>query len=231
MKKISLPLLALAIIMMLASFSKESKEIKGAYGYTDRGMKMVLLFEDGYFMQSVYQDKQFIGTWGGTFDLKKDSIQFNIEFHTRESKKVGNALTVPFQIKSNSLVIDKNEMQKIDDGNGALAGNWRITGRKQNDKMGEIQRGPRKTLKLLTGTRFQWAAINTETKEFFGTGGGTYTFTNGKYTENIEFFSRDSSRVGASLSFEGEVKGDQWIHSGLSSKGDPIYEIWTRDRR
>ena len=230
MKKITFPFLTLAIII-LASFNKEAKEIKGAYGYSERGMKMVLLFEDGYFMQSVYQDKQFVGTWGGTFDLKKDSIQFNIEFHTRESKKVGNALTVPFQLKSNSLIIDKNEMQKIDDGNGALAGNWRITGRKQNDKMGEIQRGPRKTLKLLTGTRFQWAAINTETKEFFGTGGGTYTFTNGKYTENIEFFSRDSSRVGASLSFDGEVKGDQWIHSGLSSKGDPIYEIWSRDRR
>ncbi len=230
MKKITLPLLTLAIII-LASFNKEAKELKGAYGYSERGMKMVLLFEDGYFMQSVYQDKQFVGTWGGTFDLKKDSIQFNIEFHTRESKKVGNALTVPLQLKSNSLIIDKNEMQKIDDGNGALAGNWRITGRKQNDKMGEIQRGPRKTLKLLTGTRFQWAAINTETKEFFGTGGGTYTFTNGKYTENIEFFSRDSSRVGASLSFNGEVKGDQWIHSGLSSKGDPIYEIWSRDRR
>lgn len=230
MKKLTLPLLTLLIIM-LAAFNKEAKELKGAYGYSDGGMRMVLLFEDGYFMQSVYQGKQFVGTWGGTFDLKKDSIQFNIEFHTRENRKVGNTLTVPFQQKSNALIIDKNEMQKIDDGNGALAGNWRITGRKQEDKMAEIQRGPRKTLKLLTGTRFQWAAINTQTKEFFGTGGGTYTFANGKYTENIEFFSRDSSRVGASLSFDGEVKGDQWIHSGLSSKGDPIYEIWSRDKR
>lgn len=82
----------------------------------------------------------------------------------------------------------------------------------------------------MSGTRFQWAAINPETKEFFGTGGGTYTFVNGKYTENIEFFSRDNSRVGASLSFKGEVKDGQWHHSGNSSTGNPIYEIWSREK-
>jgi len=91
-------------------------------------------------------------------------------------------------------------------------------------------RGPRKTLKILSGTRFQWAAINPETKQFSGTGGGTYTFENGKYTENIEFFSRDNSRVGASLTFDGEVSGDKWKHSGNSSTGNPIAEIWTRER-
>jgi hypothetical protein len=72
-------------------------------------------------------------------------------------------------------------------------------------------------------------AINTETKEFFGTGGGTYTFINGKYTENIEFFSRDSTRVGASLTFDGSVSGYVWTHKGLSSRGDPIHEEWTRE--
>ncbi len=84
------------------------------------------------------------------------------------------------------------------------------------------------TVKTLTDTRFQWAAINPETKEFFGTGGGTYTFKNGKYTGNIEFFSRDSSRVGASLFFDGKLNNGQWHHSGLSSKGDSIYEVWSR---
>jgi hypothetical protein len=72
------------------------------------------------------------------------------------------------------------------------------------------------------------AAINPETKEFFGTGGGTYTFKSGKYTENIEFFSRDSSRVGASLSFDGKLNNGEWHQSGLSSKGDSIYEVWSR---
>ena len=90
------------------------------------------------------------------------------------------------------------------------------------------QTGPRKTLKMLTGTRFQWFAINPETKQFSGTGGGTYSFENGKYTENIWSFSRDSSRVGAKLVFDGKLVDGKWHHSGLSSKGDKIYEVWGR---
>jgi hypothetical protein len=90
-------------------------------------------------------------------------------------------------------------------------------------------RGPRKTIKVLSGTRFQWAAINTETKQFFGGGGGTYTTANGKYTEKIEFFSRDNNRVGARLTFDFALKPDGWHHAGLSSKGEPIYEIWAKD--
>ncbi len=86
---------------------------------------------------------------------------------------------------------------------------------------------PRKTMKILSGTRFQWIAYNVETKEFMGTGGGTYTTTNGKYTENIDFFSRDNSRVGASLEFDFEIKGNDWHHKGFSSKGDPMHEIWS----
>ena len=81
-------------------------------------------------------------------------------------------------------------------------------------------------MKILSGTRFQWIAFNTETKEFMGTGGGTYSTVDGKYTENIDFFSRDNSRVGASLEFDYELNGDEWHHKGLSNKGDPIYEIW-----
>jgi hypothetical protein len=99
----------------------------------------------------------------------------------------------------------------------------------QNGEMQPFQAGPRKTLKLISGTRFQWMAINTETKEFFGTGGGTYTFTEGKYVEKIEFFSRDSSRVGAVLPFNGSVNGKVWTHKGFNSKGEPLHEEWTRE--
>lgn len=86
---------------------------------------------------------------------------------------------------------------------------------------------PRKTMKILSGTRFQWIAYNTETKQFMGTGGGTYTTENGEYTENIEFFSRDDSRVGNSLKFNYTLTDGNWNHQGVSSKGDPLNEIWT----
>lgn len=60
-----------------------------------------------------------------------------------------------------------------------------------------------------------------------GTGGGTHTTMNGKYTENIEFFSRDDSKSGLSLIFNYKLIEGKWHHSGLSSKGTPIYEIWS----
>jgi len=120
-------------------------------------------------------------------------------------------------------------MKRIDNGTpGKLQGAWLMSGRIRDVKeQTRDTSGPRKTMKILSGTRFQWIAYNTDTKEFMGTGGGTYTTIDGTYTENIEFFSRDNSRVGASLSFQYEVKENEWHHRGLSSKGKPIYEIWS----
>ncbi|MBO6761639.1 MAG: membrane or secreted protein, partial [Roseivirga sp.] len=117
---------------------------------------------------------------------------------------------------------------RIDDGNSDLAGAWRITDRMRNGEMQAMQLGARKTIKMITGSRFQWAAFNPETKQFSGTGGGKVTLKDGKYSEHIEFFSRNPDRVGADLTFNYEVNGDKWTHSGLSSSGDPIKEIWTR---
>jgi hypothetical protein len=121
------------------------------------------------------------------------------------------------------------EFKRIDAGTpGKLQSAWLMSGRKRD---GNIQSRdtsrPRKTMKILSGTRFQWIAYNTETKQFMGTGGGTYTTIDGKYTETIEFFSRDDSRVGAVLTFDYELIDGAWHHSGLSSKGKPIYEIWS----
>ena len=86
---------------------------------------------------------------------------------------------------------------------------------------------PRKTMKFLLDGNFQWIAFNTATFQFFGSGGGYYTTDNGKYTEHIEYFSRDNSRVGAILPFDYSIKGTDWHHQGLSSKGNPIHEIWS----
>ena len=61
--------------------------------------------------------------------------------------------------------------------------------------------GARKTLKFLLDGHFQWTAFNTETFQFFGSGGGTYSAKEGDYIETIGYFSRDNSRVGAVLPF------------------------------
>ena len=157
-----------------------------------------------------------------------------IEFDTRSSEECRKGNKFFSYGDRQQLLTDINGTQqswaRIDEGRDKLAGVWRITGRMVDGKINQMQRGDRKTLKLMSGTRFQWMAINPATKEFFGTGGGTYTFIDGKYTEHIEFFSRDSSRVGATLAFDGSVKDGVWNHSGKSSKGEPLNELWTKEK-
>jgi hypothetical protein len=86
---------------------------------------------------------------------------------------------------------------------------------------------PRKTMKILVEGYFQWIAYNTESFSFHGTGGGSYTASDGTYTETIDYFSRDNNKAGISLEFEYAKKGMDWHHKGSSSKGAPLHEIWT----
>jgi len=210
--------------------------LTGAWNAKNGGIDHTLVFQDGYFSYSIYdkENKKFIRTWGGTFSEAGGQVHANIEFDNESKDNVGGHRHFAVTVNSNSLKFDAgagvNSWARIDDGNTNLAGNWRITGRARDGEIQPIEKSARKTLKILSSTRFQWVALNSETKEFFGTGGGTYTFTNGKYTENIEFFSRDSSRVGASLNFNGSVTNKVWTHKGLSSRGEPIHEEWMREK-
>ncbi|MFQ3335822.1 MAG: hypothetical protein ACI94N_001176, partial [Candidatus Arcticimaribacter sp.] len=107
------------------------------------------------------------------------------------------------------------------------SGKWLMAGRvRDNIEKRRSTDGPRKTLKFLIDGHFQWTAFNTQTFKFFGSGGGTYTAVNGDYVESITYFSRDNSRVGAVLPFRYDLKGSDWHHQGLNSKGEPMYEIW-----
>jgi hypothetical protein len=197
----------------------------------------VKIYSDNYFMVAYYdqQGKNFIKSIGGTYHFSGGKYTETIEFNTAENSEVGNSFNFSAAIKKQELKVTNSQTKKEEvwtrieePANSPLAGAWRITGREQDGQISPMQQGPRKTLKILSGSRFQWAAFNTETKQFSGTGGGTYTSKNGDYTENIEFFSRDGSRVGSSLSFKYEVKGNDWHHSGLSSTGNKIYEVWSK---
>ena len=167
---------------------------------------------------------------GGTWKLKGDIMTEKVEFHTDNSERVGTEVSFKVIITDNAIeIVDSNmKLNRIDNGvPGKLQGAWLMSGRIREGKteLRDTSR-PRKTMKILSGTRFQWIAYNTETKQFMGTGGGTYTTMNGEYTENIEFFSRDDSKAGISLKFNYELIDGKWHHKGLSSKGDPIHEIW-----
>lgn len=239
-KQILIALFFSTLIVMLMGFRLQSlpgqQQLTGAWHLQQGTMEQVLIFQDGYFSHTVFDkgNKKFISSYGGVYKPGATALQLNTEFDTRAGENIGKEKTVAYAIAGNLLITDITGQQqkwtRLDDGKDKLAGVWRITGRMVDGKMNQMKRSDRKTLKLLSATRFQWMAINPATKEFFGTGGGTYSFTNGKYTEHIEFFSRDSTRVGASLTFDGNVKEGVWNHSGKSSKGDPLNELWTKEK-
>ncbi|MFD1769142.1 hypothetical protein [Sphingobacterium suaedae] len=207
-------------------------QLHGVFSSKNGNTHRIWMFVDGYCSQTTYQDKQYISTFGGPFVQKEGEVAVQIEYNDTDPTQVGQLQAFPVTITTNTIQEKSGVLWTKEDAKDQdLDGLWRITGRKQEANMQTIPRGDRKTIKLLIDGYFQWIAINPAVKGFYGTGGGKYTFKGGKYTEYILFFSRDNSRVGATLSFDGKLEKDDWHHSGLSSKGDPINEIWSRDHQ
>ncbi|WP_316790540.1 hypothetical protein [Pedobacter frigoris] len=224
-------LTVLTLISTILTLNAQS--ISGAWHLSEGDKSHHLFFQDGFYFHTVHEGNKFLMSEGGKYSINDKTLKAESLFNSNDSTKIGTTLSIPFSISSDQLSLQVEEgnaeFERVDNGTAPLAGVWRITGRMQDGKITPIhQTGTRQTYKLLTGTKFQWVAIDPAKKQFSGTGGGTYTFKDGKYTENIEFFSRDNTRVGASLSFDGKLENGDWHHSGLSSKGDKIYEIWSR---
>ena len=226
--------LHITLLLLLSCATLNAQDISGAWKRNLDTAVQYLTLVDHYFVLTTFDlnEKKFYYTRGGTANLNGKFMTGVIEFNTLNKSEVKSTYSYEYSFAKKDLNIAFNgnttSWTWVDDGQVGLAGYWRITGRMQDGNIVKMNPGARKTIKTLSGSRFQWTAINTETGEFFGTGGGQYTFKDGKYTEHIEFFSRDSSRVGSSLTFDAELKNGDWHHSGKSSKGDPIYEVWSR---
>ncbi|OIQ39409.1 MAG: membrane or secreted protein [Bacteroidetes bacterium MedPE-SWsnd-G1] len=228
----------LVFIFLITTLFMNAQSPVGAWErtYTDdkgKELRMTVIFTDKYQVATWYDAKTgaFVMTNGGTWNLDGKTMTEKVEFDSNDAENVGNEVSFEIELTKKSLQITgtDNILKRLDNGKpGALQGAWLMSGRKRDGQMQSRNTDrPRKTMKILSGTQFQWIAYNTETKQFMGTGGGKYTTVDGKYTENIEFFSRDDSRVGASLEFNYELKDGAWHHSGFSSKGAPLYEVWS----
>ncbi|TVZ59517.1 hypothetical protein NA63_2052 [Flavobacteriaceae bacterium MAR_2010_105] len=228
----------LLLVCALLSINATAQSCIGAwerYFTNEQGenLKSVVLFADGYQVISTYNADTgtFLSTNGGTWKLKGDIMTEKVEFHTDDDDLIGTEASFQIVITETTLEIVGSSLKfnKIDDGTpGELRGAWLMSGRFRdgNEQLRDTS-GPRKTMKILSGTRFQWIAYNIETKQFMGTGGGKYTTIDGKYTETIAFFSRDDSKVGLSLQFDYDLIDGKWHHKGFSSKGEPLHEIWS----
>ena len=232
----------LLIIFLSFNFLCFSQSPIGAWEryYEDESgtkIKSVVIFSEKF--QSIVmfnaESGEFIYSNGGTWKLNGDMMTEKVEFDTKNSERVGDEVTFRVDISKNTLSIPESNwiFKRIDDGKpGELFGAWLMSGRYRNgEKQIRDTDKPRKTMKILSGTRFQWIAYDTEKKEFKGTGGGTYTTSRGKYSETIEFFSRDNSKVGINLQFNYNLENGEWTHKGKTSKGAQLHEIWTTRKK
>lgn len=234
-------------LLLFLSLGLNAQKLNGAWKLvsvngetqTDETIK---IYSDDYFMFGSYtQEGAFVDAGGGKYNTRgKEYIEIP-DFHTADSTKVRKPETYSFSLspKKDELTINtktdaavtKETWRKVDDASSTLSGAWRFGARVNEDGVAGDRRGedsPRQTMKILSGKHFQWAAFNYETKQFSGTGGGTYILKDNQYTETIAFFSRDNSRVGMSLTFECNVRGSDWYHKGKGTTGNPVSEVWEK---
>lgn len=192
-----------------------------------------LKFSDNYFIYTIYNTgtPNFVKTMGGFYRSDGREIKAELEFNSNYAQDQLNEWKSEYSVREGGLFFDalgQLSFAQVPELKQELDGAWLFATRGPDtgqERRGEAQE--RKTLKFLMDGTFQWIAYHTGTMDFRGTGGGRYTAEDGKYTEVIEFFSRDASRVGAELQFDYRLEGGDWHHQGKNSKGEPMYEIWS----
>jgi len=222
------------IALLIISGITTAQLSPGVYISTNNETTYELKLTDKYFVLSTYESSpaKFLQTIGGFYVEIEGVIQVDLEFNSDYETDSVKHVDIPFKASDDLLIFnlaDNIVFQHQSATDQDLDGNWLFATR--GPDTGQKRRGEesaRKTLKVLMDGRFQWIAYHTETMKFSGTGGGSYSSKDGKYTESIEFFSRDNSRVGADLGFDYELKGGDWHHTGLNSKGKEMYEIWAK---
>ena len=217
MKKI----LLFILLILLYSCSSIDNDLSNVFELDKTEETIERLIIDSEYLVATEFNKTsgaFVKTYGGYYEIEGDSYKVSLEFNSDFEKD---------SITSIELTKD-NSWRNISKPESLLQGKWVMSGRYNNQEFRARDTNlPRKTMKVLNNGFFQWIAFNTETFRFSGSGGGEYEAVDGKYIEKIQYFSRDDSRVGAELDFNYEVKEGDWYHSGLSSKGNPINEVWT----
>ena len=217
------------LIISLSCLVNTSTTIKTNLQGAWKSDEVIILFSGNYYSVAAFSGNKFLFTQGGSWVFNNNTVSLSVEYDSKDSLNVGKLLIKSFKIHDHQLEMDGSRYLQIDNGTpGELNGVWLFSTRVIEGKRGDPRSpdNPRKTMKILSGTRFQWIAYNIDTKEFSGTGGGSYTTVNGKYTEKIDFFSRDPTRIGASLEFDYKIEGEDWHHQGLNSRGEALYEIW-----
>jgi len=236
--KVSSALLIAAAFMQLTSFKinkVQTKDLIGAWEYGSPDHRTVMINTDKVFSVATYDvpGKRFLSSYGGTWKLQGNQIVRKIEWNSKDSSQVGKEIMEDVQVSNGKLAVKQtNETwSRLDNGTpGALMGAWVITGNFTDDKVSKRANPfyPRRTMKVLSGKYFHWIAYNVADKTFLNAGGGKYTTNNGKYTENIEFFTKTPESIGKSLTFDYSFVNGDWRHKGQKSTGGSMDECWSK---
>ena len=209
------------LLVVALSFSNLNGQV---YEFDSETNTHRIIKDKNYIIETVFNSStgEFEFTRGGFYSGKKTlnvDFEFNSNFTNDSMKKI--------------LYTNTKKWKKVSSSKQKLQGKWLMAGRVTNvgEKRRDLNR-TRKTMKILIDGFFQWIAFDTSNFRFFGSGGGSYNteFENnpekGEYTEKIQFFSRDNNKVGLILPFEYDLRGEDWYHKGLNSKGGALHEIW-----
>lgn len=232
----------LILLFFTSNFMAIGQISEGIYvdSLENNGSKRIhqVKIHDDYFIYTAYENDpaNFIKTLGGFAKIEKTDantlLVVLLEFNSNYPQDSIRKLSIPVKMIGDKLQLNWFEeltLEPIETKTQDLDGEWLFATRGPDtgqDRRGE--KSSRKTLKFLKDGTFQWIAYDTESFRFSGTGGGSYSSKDGIYTEQIEFFSKDNSRVGATLEFNYELNENDWHHTGNNSKGEPMYEIWAK---
>ncbi len=141
------------------------KDLQGAWttSFTDEGgekITVTTIVMDGYLAETYYNVKtnKFIKTFGGSWTVDKNIFTLTTEFSSSDSTTVGTSRDIIFELKGDTITFRSDEKiwTRIDHGeSGDLAGAWLFSGRVVDGKTNRRKNGPRKTMKILSKTRFQ----------------------------------------------------------------------------
>ena len=209
------------LLVVALSFSNLNGQV---YEFDSETNTHRIIKDKNYIIETVFNSStgEFEFTRGGFYSGKKDlnvDFEFNSNFTNDSIKKI--------------LYTNTKKWKKVSLSKQKLQGKWLMAGRvtDKGEKRRDLNRS-RKTMKFLMDGFFQWIAFDTSNFRFYGSGGGSYNTEyeknseKGGYIEKIQFFSRDNNKVGLILPFEYDLRGEDWYHKGLNSKGGALHEIW-----
>jgi hypothetical protein len=236
--------LILTVAILLNTLQVFTQTLNGAWRLVEVDdmpvdKEIIKLYSNSYFTYSAYDKAtgEFFAAKGGLYNLDHLSYEEHLEIDSEEPKHSGTTIIYKATIKDDSLFItnlktgEKQRWLKFDEAdNYEVSFCWRIHKKKDegDESWRTIEYAPRKTLKMVTNSRYQVLAFNSKTGKFVGSSGGHWTGSGDNYIENIEFFSKDQSNVGRSLKFKRTFEEGLWLHTGKTTKGEIMLEKWHR---